>query len=329
MADRESKSSDFNSDYFHVLTGSKARAEQLENATEAEKKAIASQIRKQMSSETPEATQRLDGLDDQSVVDLIYKTQVSPSCDISALTIPMPANNYTAVSLYAADNGPAHNLPTNLRASALMTACGHNVTGGVHGDVFVGRAHDNEATGEDVWERLDFTVADADPAAEWCRVARQAGGGGGAGRSAAYSLSHLVQQAQTQQAGGTSQTQQPMQIMDGSAQGYNNNSNSNFGRNGAPPVIETWGTWTQTDEDVELRLSVAAGTKAKYCKVSFSRTSLKVAVAGQVLLQGTLFDPVVADECTYTLEDEGPSGRVLCITLSKTEQGRVWCFVVR
>ena len=314
-------------DYFHVMTGAKGRAEQLEQATEADKKAIASQIRKQMSA-TPDAAQRLDSMDDETVVNLIYKSQVSPSCDISALTIPMPANNYMAVSLYAADNAPAHNLPANPRATALMTACGHGSGGGggVHGDVFVGRAHDNEAT--DVWERLDFTVADASPESEWCRVARQAGGGGGAGRAAAYSLSNLVQQAQTQQQASGGTTQQPMQIIDGSAQG-NNNCNSNYGLNGAPPVIESWGTWTQTDDEVELRLSVAAGTKAKYCKVSFSRTSLKVVVAGQVLLQGTPFDPIVTDECTYTIDDGGPSGRELCITLSKTEQGRVWCFVAK
>ena len=312
--------------YFHVLTGAKARAEQLEKATDVEKKALASQIRQQMSG-TPETAQRLDTLDDSTVLNLIYKSQVSPSCDISALTIPMTSNDYKAVSLYAADNAPAQDLPFNARATALMTACGHNVGGsggGVHGDVFVGRAHDNEAT--DVWERVDFIATDADPGAPWCRVARQSGGGGGAGKAAAHSLSQLVQQTQQQQ----SSNQQPMQILDGQNSNSNSN-NSNFGMNGAPPMMESWGQWTQTDEEVELRLSVAAGTKSKYCKVTFGRTLLKVVVAGQVLLQGTPFDPIVADECTYTLEDgdDGPTGRLLCITLSKTEQGRVWCYVVR
>jgi len=99
--------------------------------------------------------------------------------------------------------------------------------------------------------------------------------------------------------------------------------------NGAPPVQEPWGTWTQTDDEVELKFAVAAGTKAKYCKVAFARTCLKVMVAGQVLLQGTTFDPVATDECTYTLQDEGSTGRELCVTLGKTETGRTWAFVVR
>jgi len=312
--------------YFHEITGSKARAEQLENASPQDKKAIAAQIRQQLSG-TPDTAERLATLDDATVVDMIYKSQVAPSCDISALTIPMSSNNHTAVSMYCADNARQHGLSVNKRATALMTACGHQpVDGGVFGDAFVGRALDNEET--DIWERTDFTIADADPAAEWCRIARNYGGGGGSGRAAAASLSNLVQQHQLSGSGG----QEKMQVIDGSSmssQQQQTTPDTSYGMNGVAPVHETWGTWTQTDDEVELKFAVPTGTKSKYCKVVFSRTSLKVSLTGQVLLQGTTFDPVVTDECTYTLQDEGPSGRELCVTLSKAEPGRVWAFVAK
>lgn len=303
---------------FHELTGSKARAQQLEQASPTERRTLAAQIRQQMQGGNEAVSKRLDEMEDDAVLEMLYRSQVQPSCDITALTVPTRGNGYTAVSMYAADNAGQHGLPLNARATALLTACGHAaMDGGIYGDVFVGRAHDDEAG--DVWERVDFSVADADPSADWCRVARSPGGGGGSGKAAAASLSSLAQQ-HASQAGG-------VQVIDSSSS--KGGDSSLFGLNGAPPVQDSWGSWTQTDDEVELKFGVAQGTKTKYCKVIFGQTSLKVAVAGQTLLQGQTFDPVVADECTFTLQDEGPTGRELCVTLSKKETGRTWAWVAR
>ena len=96
---------------------------------------------------------------------------------------------------------------TYSRATELLVACGHNITsqpspntmsigaappGGLCGDVFVGRAHDDEVA--DIWQRVDFTIADADPRSKWCDVARHPGGGGGGGSDGARSLSGLMNQ---------------------------------------------------------------------------------------------------------------------------------------
>ena len=64
-------------------------------------------------------------------------------------------------------------------------------------------------------------------------------------------------------------------------------------------------TWTQNDDEVELRFPVAAGTKAKYVKVNFGKTKLKVMVAGQTLLSGLLGGSIEADISTFTIEHWG------------------------
>lgn len=320
--------------YFHDLTGAKTRASVLENANPTERAELASQIRQQMlggvegssgnTSSSSAVVDRLSSMDDDAVIETILKSQVQPSCDITALTIPTAGNKFKACSMYAAESAQKHGLSFNSRATALLTACGHAASDGVYGDVFCGRANDNEEV--DVWERTDFLSADTDAGADWCRVARGAGGGGGSGgRTAASSLSNLVARSQM-----ATRNDNSVQVMDGSGgnQGANIGTDA-YGMNAVYPVVESWGSWTQTAEEVELKFAVTAGTKSKYCKVQFGRNSVKVVVAGQTLLQGTTFDPISLDESTFTLQDEGPTNRELCVTLGKVEFGRTWVYVVR
>jgi hypothetical protein len=310
--------------YFQEQTGAQARVDHIQQAGPDERKALAAQIRSQLAS-TPQA-ETVDSLDDDTVIRMIYESQTAISCDISAITVPMVGNSFVGVSMYMCQDATSHNMPTNQRATALLAACGHTVATPVSGDCFVGRYHDNEK--EDVWDRMDFTAADADSGASWCQQARNKGGGGGSGKAAAASLGNLVQQQQKQMAGGGGGGGGGnMQVIDTSGGTSAGNEDTSFGANGAPAVVEEWGSWTQKDDEVELKLSVAKGTKAKYCKMTFERMSLKVIVAGQVFLQGTYFDPVHADESTFTLEDEG-DGRALVITLVKNEK-RTWAWAVK
>lgn len=302
-------------EYFHQLTGNQGRVDHIDNAGPEDRQALANQIRQQLQN-SPGMAERLDAMDDDAVLDVIYKAQSQPSCEIMALTIPCSGNDYQAVSMYSAEGAKQYDLALNRRATAILTACGH--TGEVYGDSFCGRASDNEAT--DNWERLDFTEEDADPHAPWIRKARSQGGGGGTGSSAASSLSGLLQQ---QQQSNAMAGRPGVQVLN---TGGGSEATPLYGSDGAPPVQESWGTWTQTDTEVELKFSVASGTKSKYCKINFGRTNLKIAVTGQTLLHGTLFDPVHADECTFTIEDAG-SGRELCVTLYKIEP-RTWTHIV-
>ena len=226
-----------------------------------------------------------------------------PSCEIMALTIPMAGNNYQAVSLYASDYYGSDSTE-NTRATQLVTACGHGLPEPIRGDVFVGRAEDNEMA--DIWQRVDFTSADADPTAAWCRTARSSGGGGGHGGTKASSLSGIVQQqlSNAQVVAPTAPT--PM-----------------YGMNGGTAVEESWGRWTQTDDEVEVKLTIPASVKPK---IIFKRNQLTINVQDETKVQGTLFGPVVPDECTYTMESVGDQ-KELCVTLTKAQEGTTWSYL--
>ena len=211
------------------------------------------------------------------------------------------------------------------RATELLVGCGHNITntptpsntisigaappGGICGDAFVGRCHDDEAA--DIWKRVDFTIEDANPRSEWCDVARQPGGGGGGGGRAgggAQSLSGLMNQNAAITAGGGATSGGNGGFHEGKGDGY---------------------TWSQNDEEVELRFPVSEGTKAKYVKVNFGRDKLKVVLSGQTLLSGALGGTIDVDDSTFTIEDASSgSGKELCITLGKKEEN-TWPFVIR
>lgn len=273
----------------------------------------------------------------------------APLVDISPLTVPTERNGYAAVSLYrpmlssgvdndndrsANDpNPPAHALPINVRATRLSAACGH-VGPPVRGDVYVGRAHDDEMGGSD-WERIDFGVSDADPSSDWCRIASSPGGGGGSGTMSSSSSTHssLSSMYRTLQAssglGGSSAppgvvatTGEQADIVSGPG------PDDLFGLNGVP-VTESWGTWTQSDEDVELKLAVDSNVTAKQVQITFSRQSVSVIVSGQTLLHGKPFDAIQADDSTYTLQGSTPESRELCVTLAKAQEGRTWSWAVR
>jgi hypothetical protein len=82
-------------------------------------------------------------------------------------------------------------------------------------------------------------------------------------------------------------------------------------------------TWSQTDDEVELKFKCHSEIKGKHVQIKFGHSSLKVQVAGETLVEGGLGGTIVVDESTYTLQDEG-KWRELCVVLGKTEAGRLW-----
>jgi CS domain len=299
-------------DFFFQQSGGETRAEALNSASPEERKTIAQQIRAQVLAKNPNAESHIAKMDDDALISLVRyvlfryslvvimdhlltvsicffsSTQASPSCEIIALTVPTKGNQYRAVSMYVGED--SLNAPFNRRATALMQACGHALPAvegkepGVYGDVFVGRCYDNEESDE--WHRVDLAVSEVEnpTRADWCAIARSKGGGGGSGAEAA-SLSGVMTQT-------ISSPQSKV-------------------------------TWSQTDDEVELKFQVPSGTKAKYVKVNFAKNSLKVTAAGQTLIQGSTGGKVAVDESTYTIQD-ADDGRELCVILSKKESGTIW-----
>jgi len=311
--------------YFFEKNGGAARASALENATPEEKKLVAKQIRDMYASPssssgggaTGGAGSQLAQMNDDDLIDVVKTSEASATCEITALTVPTPTNNYQCVSMYGDDQGRTRNLPFNVRATAVMKACGHGLPpatsnedgkqSGIYGDVFVGKCKDNEMA--DIWERVDLNVEEVEgdlDEVEWCRIARKKGGGGGrGGGAAAASLSGLMGNAlKGGNGGGMAGGAVPM----------------GGGGGGGGEMSENGYKWSQTDDEVEIKLAVAPGTKAKYVKVKFGRKTLKVTVAGQTLCEGETWSDVVIDDCTYTIQDDSESatgGRELCVTLGK------------
>ena len=307
--------------HFFALNRGDMRMQELEAAATdpAKHKAIATRIREEMKQVNPAGVEQLNTLTDEQIIEYV-KSSLQPTCDIQALTIPTPANQHLSVSLYHAQNGKATGFPLNRRATDLVVACGHQPPeGGIYGDAFVGRAHDDESGVDDTWERVDFPAEDASPSAAWCKMARSPGGGGGSGAASASSLSGLVQQ---QMKIGDSKSGPVVADLTGDA-----TSSQFYGSSGSPPVEEAWGKWLQSDEEVELRIPVAASVKARDCKIVFHVQSLSVTILGEKKLHGTLFAPVDVDDCTYTFEGGDSDDRVVVVSMGKKVPGNMWTYV--
>jgi hypothetical protein len=294
--------------YFFERSGAAKKAIILQQASPEQRSQLAQRWREQQSTKTTQNKQMqmtAAQLSDEQILSLLESQQASPSCDIMALTVPTKGNSFQAVSMYLSQEPQT---VYNQRASQLLQACGHALPdqddgrpSGVYGDVFVGRCHDDEQG--DVWSRLDFTEADLNAkSSTWMTVALASGGGGGSGSSNVSSLT-----------GTLSQMGYQPNTTDNEADGYK---------------------WEQTNETVELKFDVPAGTKAKQCLVSFQRSHLRVQVHGTgtqqvVLVEGSTGGTCVVDDCTFTLQDEGnPSRRELCVVLEKGEPGMAWAHAV-
>ena len=74
-----------------------------------------------------------------------------------------------------------------------------------------------------------------------------------------------------------------------------------------------------------------AGTKSRDVSLTVTSTKLKLTVRGELILDGELHARVIADECTYSIEDRA-DGRVVTLMLLKAIPTTAWqhwsCVVV-
>eukprot|EP00795_Rhopilema_esculentum_P000826 gene826-10568_t len=83
-----------------------------------------------------------------------------------------------------------------------------------------------------------------------------------------------------------------------------------------------WGKWGQTIEDVQILIKVDKGTVSKAIKCNIYPKKIRVVIKENTILEGNLFDKVVADECIWTLEDRED----LRITLVKVNKDAANCW---
>ena len=160
--------------YFYESSDKAARAAALDGASEEERKKLADQMRDEIKA-SGQAGSRMQAIDDDGLIAMLKATHTSNTCEITAVTVPTASNDHRAVSMYSADDSRTRGLPYNRRATELLVACGHDVDsvptpnnqlsigaappGGICGDCFVGRCHDDEKA--DIWTRVDFDLKDA------------------------------------------------------------------------------------------------------------------------------------------------------------------------
>ncbi|GMH59294.1 hypothetical protein TrRE_jg267 [Triparma retinervis] len=213
----------------------------------------------------------------------------STTCEITCLTLPVPLNSKTGVSMYTDDKGRSKGLETNVRASSLARRCG-NSEADIKGDAFVSRYIDDEEG--DVWVRLDFTEGQVSRDTTWTEVGKGRGG----------SLSNVMQggggAVDMGKAGGQ---HKPAEVKEGD--GY---------------------VWTENPEEVEIRWQVGPDLKGRDVKVKFRARELRVEAGGEVKASGELGGAVVIDECTWCIE-----GEELVVTLGKREGGNMWGVAVK
>jgi len=82
--------------------------------------------------------------------------------------------------------------------------------------------------------------------------------------------------------------------------------------------------WTQTLQDLMVLVPVPKGTKAKMLNVAIEKKKLVVQVKGtDAAMDGELHATVKLEDCFWSVEDEG-DGRLVTITLTKTNQMEWW-----
>jgi hypothetical protein len=256
--------------------------------------ALAEMIKQGMSSER--ANEALDQLvSNRSAAG--GAARLGNSAEIVCVGLATAQNHYRGVSMYCDGNASFKpSLPVNKRATKLAQAAGHGDRI-VYGDAFFGRAHDDESC---EWERVDFSLADAEPGAAWVREA------------AAHNTGRDMQKYTTS----------------GSMQAYSQQMSGGGSSSGEGGAVQQEGSWTQTNDEVEVRYRMPPGTTSKQLSVSFTRTTLHISRKDAVKLESVpekmqqpggvaLYDEVVAGDSTWSL-DAGE----LVVTLAKARPTR-------
>ena len=214
-------------------------------------------------------------------------------CEAWPLANPSDQTDWMAVKLYIDEVGALRRRERNPRAEALCAAVGQADVA-IHGDAYVGRI---EYFGK--WHteerNLDFRIDELSHNSPW-----------------------VAQALKVKEARG-----------DAAAQAAANGPNKKALAFASGADEQGRYTWSQTQEDVEVRVLVGiplgpASHLKKRLKVSYGRgESLKVAVDGAAVLEiEKLFDRVAPDQCSWSL-DEGKRSTALVVTLEKVDP-RPW-----
>jgi hypothetical protein len=225
--------------------------------------------------------------------------------EIKTLSPPSVANDYIGVSMYCDANAAVKNASYNSKATDIIRRCGYGIP--VQGDVFVSRVYDNE---EFPWERQDFTIDDLADNAAWLLRAEIANAGKSMDKfSSSGALSNLSKTNIADEAGPN----------DGTL------------------------TWTQTREEVEVRIRVPPEYKAKDMTVVIKPSHVLITFPTPVGVESSgrdlariqeapkgieMFGKISVDDSSWSLDGVGDR-RCLTLSLAKSTEGLQWLTLSR
>lgn len=212
--------------------------------------------------------------------------QVAAEAHVECFTLvhPIPSNRFTAIHIYLDEVGMLKRLPLNRRASDFAAQAGFNPPPTFYGNVYLARVQH-----QPVLRHLSFVMGpDTSMDAPWLQVA---------------ATENLEYQMEMNRITGRKDAQPEV-----------------AGQNQAKQ--EDGYQWSQTEEEMELRIPVDAETASKNVKVKFLPKKVQVDVQQQsnFNLSIVLFEHIDVDGCTWTLEKEGSGSKSLVVTMEKVEQ---------
>jgi len=223
------------------------------------------------------------------------------------LVHPIPSNKFTGVNLYLDEVGMLKRLPRNKRGSDIALQAGFNPAPQFYGDLFIGRVKTKPTI-----KNANFNLGqDTSPDAEWLKRA---------------TMENLEYQTEMNRiTGKNDQVQASIDGEDGIAK------------------LEQGGlySWTQTDEEIEVIVSVGIPSsmkeendtatssqqpltikevKAGGLKVKFLSRKITVMFQGKELLDMKLYASIDSCMGTWTLEYDEKKGTSVVITCEKIDE---------
>jgi len=229
-----------------------------------------------------QATQTLSTSSDTRVSEAaLQQVAAEANVEIFPLVQATPGNKFTGVNIYLDEVGMLKRLPLNKRASDYANHAGFNPPPQFYGDVFLGRVRKKPSI-----RNLSFRLGpDTAMDATWLQAAN---------------TENLVHQLEMNRITGRNETQ-PEAVGDGKAK------------------QEDGFAWTQTEEELEVSVSLAADATSKDVQVKFRPQSIDMMCKKESVLSIKLFERVDVDGCTWTLEKSG-NDRKLVVTMEKVEE---------
>lgn len=245
--------------------------------------------------------QGVDASKISEIMETIGGKRIGSNVEIVTVAVANASNKFIGVSMYS--DGHIAFKPKasiNKRASKLLRNCGHDTD--VKGDAFVGRAFDDE---REEWVRLDFLLSDLDDQESWISDTKAANTGRNMG---AYRTSGAMKKI-IQPGGGSDSEDTSMQP--------------------EASVDNSYLSWNQTADEVEIRFELANDLSAKQLTVVISSTTVRISLKSDEPLANVgskfqaaegapLFGRIVKDDSSWSVSVEG-NIKVLCLTLIKAD----------